>query len=337
MIIPERIIISRTDSIGDVVLTLPLAGELKKRIPGIQIIFLGRDYTHDVVRLSANVDEFISWDAIAALDPSEQITAIRKLNADTLLHVFPQRRIARLASASGIPNRIGTTGRIYHFRHCNKLVRFRRKNSDLHEAQLNFKLLKPIVGDRIPLLTEIADLYGMQVTEQPDHAWSQLLDGNRFNLVLHPKSKGSAREWPLENYGRLIGLLPEDRFNIFISGTAAEGALLRNFLQEHQDRVTDLTGKFTLGEYIRFINAADGLLAASTGPLHIAAALGKAAVGLYPPIRPMHPGRWAPVGEHARHLVVDRACSDCRQNLDCHCMAEISPEEVASIFLRHAE
>lgn len=62
-----------------------------------------------------------------------------------------------------------------------------------------------------------------------------------------------------------------------------------------------------LKQFISFIAAADGLIAASTGPLHIAAALGKVALGIYPPIKPMHPpGRWAPLGKNASYLVLEK-------------------------------
>ncbi|RYE90779.1 MAG: glycosyl transferase, partial [Cytophagaceae bacterium] len=44
-----------------------------------------------------------------------------------------------------------------------------------------------------------------------------------------------------------------------------------------------------------------------------AAALGRHALGLYPPIRPMHPGRWQPLGPLADYLVFNRPdCQDCR-------------------------
>ena len=36
-----RIILSRTDSIGDVVLTLPMAAALKQSFPGCTVVFLG--------------------------------------------------------------------------------------------------------------------------------------------------------------------------------------------------------------------------------------------------------------------------------------------------------
>jgi ADP-heptose:LPS heptosyltransferase len=70
------------------------------------------------------------------------------------------------------------------------------------------------------------------------------------------------------------------------------------------------------------------LVAASTGPLHLAAALGIYALGIYPPIRPMHPGRWAPVGEKAKVFVKEKDCEACRLSADCTCIREIRPQQL---------
>jgi ADP-heptose:LPS heptosyltransferase len=76
-------------------------------------------------------------------------------------------------------------------------------------------------------------------------------------------------------------------------------------------------------------------VAGSTGPLHLAAALGRHALGLYPPIKPMHPGRWAPVGLHAGFMVFDRPnCEDCRrQPAACTCIRAIEAAAVAARVL----
>ena len=58
-ITPKRLIISRTDSIGDVILTLPVAGELKRMFPDIHILFLGSSYTRPIVECCPHVDEFV--------------------------------------------------------------------------------------------------------------------------------------------------------------------------------------------------------------------------------------------------------------------------------------
>ncbi len=329
----KRIIISRTDSIGDVVLTLPITGVLKKYFPDSEILFLGKSYTKDLINTCKHVDRFIDWSEIQNLNKTEQITQVEKLNADIIIHVFPVKQIAILAKKAKIPVRIGTTGRLYHYFSCNKLVAFSRKRSELHEAQLNLKLLKPLIGTLNLSLEEIAGYYGLKVREPLSNGNKQLLSQGKFNLIVHPKSKGSAREWGLTNFFRLAELLPRNKFKLFITGTADEGNLIRQSLKNRFPDITDLTGKFNLSELISFINEADGIVAASTGPLHIAAALGKHAIGIYPPIKPMHPGRWAPVGKNAQFLVTDKECSDCRQGGSCECMESIQPQKVKDILL----
>ncbi len=329
----NKIIISRTDSIGDVVLTLPVAGVLKKYNPKCEIYFLGKSYTRDIVSASENVDHFINWDKIKDLDSKNQIQEFEAIKADIIVHVFPVKEIAVLARKAKIPFRIGTTGRLYHYLNCNKLVPLSRKRSPLHESQLNLMLIKPLLEKKSFGLDEIPEYYGFKNVDPLNQDLKKLLSNEKFNLVLHPKSKGSAREWGQKNFGKLIEILPKDKFEIFITGTLEEGKLIKEDILDRYPEVQNLTGKLILKQLMSFINQADGIVAASTGPLHIASALGKIAIGIYPPIKPMHPGRWAPVGEYATYIVEDKDCSKCRKTGKCECMESISPEIVKNKLL----
>jgi ADP-heptose:LPS heptosyltransferase len=321
-----QIIISRTDNIGDVVLSLPLAGFLKRQMPGAKLYFIGKSYTRPVIESSQYVDEFLDREAIIK-NPS----LLRNIGADAIIYVYPDKEIARAGKQAGIPVRVGTSHRLFHFLYCNKLVNLSRKNSHLHEAQLNFKLLYPLGIEYSPELADIPPLYGMQAKVLPlPGELATKLDMGKFALILHPKSKGSAREWPMENYLTLARQLSPDHYQIFVTGTEAEGELIREQQPEifSLPHVYDATGKLTLIQLIALISRADGLLACSTGPLHIAAALGKHALGIYPPIRPMHPGRWAPLGAKADVLVLATPCEDCRRTQQCHCIGSFSPDTI---------
>lgn len=326
----RRIIISRTDSIGDVVLTLPVAGMLKRMLPRCTIIFLGRSYTRPVIAACSHVDEFLDWDELSSLKKKDAAGKLREAGADLIIHVFPRKEIAMLARKTGIPHRLGTTNRLYHWNTCNLLVKLSRRRSALHEAQLNLELIGKISGRHDIPLVDIPSLYGLDSIEPLDASFRSLLADDRMNVVLHPKSKGSAREWGLENFTRLTQLLPPEKCRIFITGTEEEGKMFRNTELFKGDNVIDISGKMSLGQLMSFIKSCDSLVAASTGPLHIAAALGIRAIGIYPPIKPMHPGRWAPLGKRAQYLVLDKTCEDCRLGGQCHCITEIRPEEVAS-------
>ncbi len=314
------VILSRTDSIGDVVLTLPMAGYIKKYFPKCKIIFLGRNYTRDVVALSEHVDEFISWDEIKVLP-----------KADVIVHVFPLKEIAQAAKKAGINWRVGTTNRLFHWGTCNYKIKLSRQHSQIHESQLNFKLLEFLNIETDIALDEIKNYYGFTKVKDLEPEWKKLINKNTKNIILHPKSKGSAREWGFDNFSKLIEALPADRYTIFISGTKEEGELVKTLIQKHPSLI-DITGKFNLKQFMAFINNCDALVAASTGPLHIAAALNKIAIGLFSPMKPIHPIRWGPLGKNAHYLVLDKDCADCKKNKDCHCIREINVKQVVDLL-----
>ncbi|NTW31609.1 MAG: glycosyltransferase family 9 protein [Bacteroidetes bacterium] len=325
----KNIIISRTDGIGDVVLSLPLAGLLKKMFPKSNIIFLGKNYTKSIIESCSNIDTFIAWDEIEKLKTNdEQVKAFKNLDADIIIHVFPYKKIAQLAKNANIPIRIGASGRYYHWITCNKIVKLSRKNSIYHETQLNLKLLIPLGAKKLFDESEIPLLYGLNKIAPLNEKFKKLIDTKKINIIIHPKSKGSAREWGVNNFINLIESLPSEKFKIFISGTKEEGGAIKKELIDRFPEVIDMTGQLSLEQLISFIAAADGVVAASTGPLHIASALGKYALGLYAPMRPIHPGRWAPIGINSTFLVKEGECNKCRKSVDCECIRGIKPSDV---------
>ncbi|HLO90706.1 MAG TPA: hypothetical protein VK172_06015, partial [Lentimicrobium sp.] len=237
---PNHILLSRTDSIGDVILTLPLAGLLKHHFPGVKITFLGMPYTKDVIESCIHVDQFLDWSMLRSMNEKEAAELLKSCHADLIIHVFPRKEIARLAFKAHIPLRIGASGRLYHWWYCNKPVLLSRKNSHLHEAVLNICLAKPLFDKRIiaeyregnPQL--LSEFTGIQAPASAKANITGLIDNKYFNVIIHPKSKGSAREWGMDNYAYLAGKLSRisplpgyKPYKIYISGTAEEGSILK--------------------------------------------------------------------------------------------------------------
>lgn len=315
----NEIIISRTDAIGDVVLTLPMCGILKQYFPNTKITFIGQKYTQPIIETCEHIDTFIDVTQLAQYKP----------NADCIIHVFPQKHILKWAYRHKIPVRICTYSRVYAWWYANRLVRLHRKNSPFHEAQLNIKLLAPLGIDKWYSLQEISAYYGMtKLPNLPDFVFN-LLDRTKQNWIIHPTSQGSAREWGLEKYKNLIENLKPEYYNVFITGTEKDKVHLGKWLETLPISVHNLVGKLSLYDLIALISYVDGLVAGSTGPLHIAAALGKKAVGIYPSIRPMHPGRWQPVGKQAQYVSIEKDCTACKKTpQNCVCLQSIGVSTV---------
>jgi len=329
----KRIIISRTDSIGDVLLTLPICAWIKSKFPSASILFLGKGYTKSVVECYDLIDEFIDWNDFENQPKVNQTEGFRALNADAIVHVFPNRHIASLAKRVKIPVRIGTSHRSYHLLTCSHRVNFTRKRSELHESQLNHELLRPFGLKELPSLEEITATTSH--FHAPDEVLpefvSKALRNEGKSVILHPKSQGSAREWPMEKYVELTNELVKKDFTVFFTGTEGEGEQFRSQIPTHE-RVIDTTGKLSLNQLITFISQVDSLVACSTGPLHIAGFLGINTIGFFVPKRPIHPERWKALGPNVTILVNDPECTKCKKKGECNCIADISVERVLELL-----
>ena len=297
----QKIVISRTDSIGDVVLTLPLTGLLKEKYPNAHLIFLGNTYTKPILDCDNHIDEVWEWANIKNWSKAKQVSWLKEQDVDVFIHVFPNKEIAKLAKSAKIRHRIGTSHRAYNWFTCNHRPSFTRKNSDLHEAQLNVNLLIPLGIEPKFEKEELFEFINFQNKPDLPEKFRAILSKEKRNLVLHCKSQGSAVEWGVDRFIELAKTLDSEKFEIFFTGTEKEAVYFREKLPE-QENIHDLSGKMTLDQLITFIAQSDILVAASTGPLHIAGVAGINAIGLFSSVRPIHPGRWQPLGNKVKVL-----------------------------------
>lgn len=134
----------------------------------------------------------------------------------------------------------------------------------------------------------------------------------------------------MENFLSLVHLLSPEKYNIIVTGTEKEGERLQEkMLHPAQERIVDLTEKLSMPCLTKLIAQADGLIIASTGPLHIAAATGIHTLGLYVQRWQLRPQRYSPIGKHASVLVHDEHCPTCLADIDCNCINLISAQCVA--------
>lgn len=327
---PKKIVISRTDSIGDVCLTLPLAGILKNKYPQCQIIFLGNIYTKPIINCCSAVDEVWEWAELLELTETERVDWLKQQQVDVFIHVFPRREIARLAQRAKIKCRIGTSHRLYHFLTTNCKVNFTRKKSNLHEAQLNTKLLKHFGINKNYSLKELTSLAYFTKLPKLREELLSLFNPNKKNIIFHPKSQGSALEWGVDNFIDLAKSLNPSQYQIFFTGTEKESEFFRDKLP-HQENIIDVSGKMSLNDLIAFINRSDLLLACSTGPLHIAGLCNVKTIGLFTPRKPLHFGRWQPLGKQVT-IIEEKKLSERTQPLNIS-LRVVSQEIEKLLFL----
>ncbi len=318
-------------ALGDVVAVLPLAGILKSQFPHLNICFVGRPYVKPLIDCCVHIDRFLDFQQVI-----QQPALLTELGVDIFLNPFPHQELAVAACRAAVPIRVGNLRRKSIIPYCNRFVLFGRRKSGRHEISLNLVNLGGLGLSIDYPLAMIPQFFGLSRLPVLDAELASLLEHDKLKIIFHPKSNKNGREWPAEHFLSLAEKLPQDRFQIFVTGIAREGEVLGQEVPAlfNSPNVTNLCGRLDLQQFLALISRVDGMVASGTGPLHVAAAMGKHALGIFPPRDDIDPAHWAPIGEKGEYLCLDERCTPganrCPVDFPggaCACTAAIAPEQ----------
>jgi len=323
MIKPENLLIVRTDRIGDVVLSLPLAEIVKRKYPACKVSFLVRNYTSSLVKDNPFIDHvLLVKEKNNKLLINKNIKELRSLKFDACIIVYPTFLLALTIFLSRIKNRIGTGYRWYSI-FFNRKVFEHRKYAEKHELEYNIGLLEEI-GIKENVSPRKINFH-LEVSGEERESIKNLLRENEVHIknklvIIHPGSGGSSVDLPTEKMIELTKQLSEfENLQILITGNNSEVELCEKFVMNNS--VKNLAGELNLSQLNTLISFADLFISNSTGPIHIAAAHGKYVIGFYPKILSCSVKRWGPYTEKRTIFSPTIDCSNCSrkqcEKLDC--------------------
>jgi ADP-heptose:LPS heptosyltransferase len=146
-------------------------------------------------------------------------------------------------------------------------------------------------------------------------------------VLLHPGGGWSSKLWPAERYGELAARLAARGIPALVSWGPGEEELGARVVTA-SGGAAFLAPPASLLELAALARLCRGVVAADTGPLHLACAVGAPVVALFGPTDPQRNGPWS-----ASDIVVARrpGCFPCHRR-DCprhaNVLAEIPVEEV---------
>jgi lipopolysaccharide heptosyltransferase II len=342
MIRPKNLLIVRTDRIGDVILSLPLAGIVKKHLPGCKVTFLVKSYTRELVENHPYIDNILTLKegnlpdgkAGGKVIINKNVEAIKKYNFDSSIIVYPTFATALIIFLSGIKYRLGTGYRWYSVLF-NEKVYEHRKYAQRHELEFNINLLKKFnINETVNSSNVKFDLY---VNPESDKKVERHLQGKNIDpakpiIIFHPGSLGSSVDLPIDKFKELVQLVVDKTdFQIILTGSRSEIELceklvLSKGLLSENNRIKNFAGILSLSEMISLINLSVIFVSNSTGPIHIAAALNKHTIGFYPRILACSAKRWGPYTEKAIIFTPETDCKNCNreQCSSLNCMSSIN-------------
>ena len=198
---PENLLIVRTDRIGDVILSLPLAGIIKKHYPECRVTFLVRDYTKELVENHPYIDEvLILNETDGKVNLKENISAIKQFNFDSSIIVYPTLSTSLVVFLSGIKYRVGTGYRWYSFLFNEKIYEH-RKYAEKHELEFNVNLLKKF--NIVEEITPSNVKFDIPINPDIDKKVNEILHKNNIDdkepiIIIHPGSLGSSVDLPIQ-------------------------------------------------------------------------------------------------------------------------------------------
>jgi len=134
-------------------------------------------------------------------------------------------------------------------------------------------------------------------------------------IVIQPGARWLNKRWPVENYSQLVRQIAAARPGVrfAIMGGKDDVQMGADIVKADAKRCLDLTGKISLPEMIEWIRLSEMMISNDTGPMHVAAALGKPVVAVFGPTEPRRTG---PYGQLQNVVRIDLPCSPC---LKSHC------------------
>ena len=332
MIKPENLLIVRTDRIGDVILSLPLASIIKKHLPDCKITFLVREYTRPLVVNNPYIDNILTLEEKnGKISLAANIRKVSKNNFDSAVIVYPTFLTALIIFLSRIKSRIGTGYRWYSLLFNLKIYEH-RKYATRHELEYNVNLLQHFG------IEEEVNPGNIRFNLKPDEESLKRIEGilseaginsDEPLIIIHPGSGGSAVDLPIEKFKFLVEKIINGLTrNLILTGSASEIGLCENI--KVKPGILNLAGKLNLAEMIALVSKCSIFIANSTGPIHIAAALGKHTVGFYPLIPACSAKRWGPYTDKKIIFSPQIGCLNCtrEQCIKLDCMNSIEVSEV---------
>lgn len=358
----SRILLVRTDKIGDVILTTPAIAALREKFPEAHLVGLASSIGYDVYASNPHLTKVLKIDANrhgGFFGVFRLASDLRKEKIEAAVVFQCKFKVALAIWLARVRYRMGPLSKWWSWIFFNLGRRQNRSAVEMHEADYNLQLLKAFG-------ITVADTWQktyLTVSAEAKKTAQEFIQEKGINpkfktIAVHPGMAGSALNWSERHYITLGRRLLK-RYNIIVTGGPGEGTLVDRVVQgitrDHgylpeRPVAAKYIGENGLKEFIAILDRCDGIVAPSTGPMHIGVALGKKVVTVFSPIKVQSALRWGPYGvpfgtnlgispnDQVSVLVPDVNCAEdfkCALSACIYhpCMPRISVEDIETQLL----
>lgn len=346
-----RILIVRTDRIGDVVLSTPVVRALRAALPQAYLAMMVQPEHRELVEGNPDLNAVILYDKKGAergiLGNLRFARRLRQHRFDTAVILHSTNRVILVSWLAGIRRRVGYARRLGWL--LTRRLPYVKREGEKHELEYNLDLLR-LIGVQ-PLRqssgqasansggTGFPELFVPTRPEQESRVEQFLrqrgVDEDQPLVVLHPGASCPSKRWPAERFAQVGDhLAGRGGVRVAVLTGPGEEEHGRAVLRRMRQPAIDLSGAFGLGETASLLKRARLLVSNDSGPVHLACAVGTPVVSIFGRWGGgLSPTRWGPTGPRSIFLHHDIGCRPClahRCTIGFKCLEAVTVEEVVA-------
>jgi heptosyltransferase-2 len=272
-------IIIETAFLGDAIISLGLAHEIKRQEPPARVTYLVRPGIEEVIACSPDVDEVITFDKYGSERGVAGIKAkaneLDQYGFDTLFLLHVSRRSQALAARIECNVKIGFEGMVHAG--LTHVVSDEGWSDRYERAILLLRAIIPAADTRtLPRITPPAAPLIVPFLSR----WKKI-------VALAPGSAWETKKWGNEKFFELAKALTDHGIGVIVIGGEEERVLAMNIRDANaENMVLDLAGRASFAVSMAAIQCATLLVANDSAPVHAAVAVGTRVLAIFGPTTP---------------------------------------------------
>jgi len=333
----RRILIVRTDRIGDVILSTPVINALRQSYPHAYIAMMVSPVAREIVEGNPHLDEVIIYDKEnkhKSWRRSFKFSQnLKKKKFDLAIILHPTNRVHLLSFLAGISRRIGYDRKLGFL--LTDRVKHTKQRGEKHELEYNLDLIRY-------LGIELAGREPFMPIRQESEQWAERLfrergiDKSSKIIAIHPGASCPSKIWPGDRFAAVADNLV-DKYAaqvLFVSGPK-DTVLVDKVISHMRRRAINLAGNSSLSQLASLLKRCDLFISNDSGPVHIASALGVPVISIFGRKQDgLSPKRWGPLGLKDRFLHKETGCLECLAHncvKDFACLKAITVDDVLKV------
>lgn len=346
---PSKIVVCEFGHLGDVIFSTPIYPLLRRHFPRAEIWAIVGSWAVPLLEDNPCITKIITYDHIRMNRERKNLfekirgnlrdfNRIRKILADQkfdlgidLRHYYPNG--ALLMFLGKVKHVVGFKTRGFSFL-LDTEVEFRL---NLHEIENKISLLRTI-GLNIPSSNGIKQelwISGREVERVRNLIASLGIKTSDKIGIIHPGSGQRSRLWIEEEWARVADFLVRKGVQVVFAGGKREIHIVSGIirLMKASNSFWNLTGLFSLKEFVALVKLADFLIGLESMSVHVATAVGIPTIAIYSGITEIN--HWRPWGRKVFVVRRELPCVPCGNPYGCkamRCLKELRAREVIRVI-----